>query len=84
MSEVFEDISGDHVGKTVTMEPFPHSKAGTRMASVHPCKHASVMKVFIERMSSNARHHGAVAADDRPVRVDQYVSRALSDGNPAS
>lgn len=30
------------------MEPFPHS--GAQLASVHPCKHASVMKKFIDRM----------------------------------
>jgi hypothetical protein len=32
----------------MTMEAFPHS--GTQLASVHPCKHASVMKKFIDRM----------------------------------
>ena len=32
------------------MEAFPHS--GAQLASVHPCKHASVMKKFIDRMES--------------------------------
>jgi len=32
----------------MTMETFPHS--GQLLASVHPCKHASVMKKFIDRM----------------------------------
>lgn len=32
------------------MESFPHS--GAQLASVHPCKHASVMKKFIDRMEA--------------------------------
>ena len=32
------------------MEAFPHS--GAQLASVHPCKHASVMKKFIDRMEA--------------------------------
>lgn len=32
----------------MTIEPFPHSSLS--MASVHPCKHSSVMKKVIERM----------------------------------
>jgi len=32
------------------MEAFPHT--GAQLASVHPCKHASVMKKFIDRMES--------------------------------
>lgn len=35
----------------MTIEPFPHSSLS--MASVHPCKHASVMKKVIERMDRN-------------------------------
>jgi ubiquitin-like-conjugating enzyme ATG3 len=35
----------------MTMEPFPHS--GQQLASVHPCKHASVMKKFIDRMDEH-------------------------------
>ena len=46
-----EDVSADHAQKTVTIEPFPHSSLS--MASVHPCKHSSVMKKVIERMDRN-------------------------------
>lgn len=35
----------------MTIEPFPHSSLS--MASVHPCKHSSVMKKVIERMDKN-------------------------------
>ncbi|KAK4689412.1 ubiquitin-like-conjugating enzyme ATG3, partial [Tremellales sp. Uapishka_1] len=47
-TQVFQDVPADHAFKTMTMEPFPHS--GQQLASVHPCKHASVMKKFIDRM----------------------------------
>ncbi|KAG8847991.1 E2-like enzyme [Serendipita sp. 411] len=49
--QVFEDVSADHANKTVTIEPFPHSNTLT-LASVHPCKHASVMMKVIERMNA--------------------------------
>lgn len=49
-AEIFEDISSDYAQKTVTVEPFPHANMST--ASIHPCKHASVMKKVIERMNA--------------------------------
>ncbi|KAI0633220.1 autophagocytosis associated protein [Trametes polyzona] len=49
-SQIFQDVSADHAFKTVTIEAFPHS-ATLQAASVHPCKHASVMKKVIERMN---------------------------------
>ncbi|KAK8845597.1 hypothetical protein IAR55_006313 [Kwoniella newhampshirensis] len=49
-AQVFQDVPADHAFKTMTMEAFPHS--GQQLASVHPCKHASVMKKFIDRMES--------------------------------
>jgi len=51
-NQIFEDISADHAHKTVTIEPFIHS-ASLQAASVHPCKHASVMKKVIERMNNS-------------------------------
>ncbi|KAG8214225.1 autophagy-related protein 3 [Butyriboletus roseoflavus] len=50
-SQIFQDVSADHALKTVTIEAFPHS-ATLQAASVHPCKHASVMKKVIERMNA--------------------------------
>ncbi|KAF8134280.1 putative E2-like enzyme [Boletus edulis] len=49
-SQIFQDVSADHALKTVTIEAFPQS-ATLQAASVHPCKHASVMKKVIERMN---------------------------------
>lgn len=49
--QIFQDVSADHAFKTVTIEPFPNSSK-LQAASVHPCKHASVMKKVIERMNA--------------------------------
>ncbi|KAF2426582.1 hypothetical protein EJ08DRAFT_663169 [Tothia fuscella] len=46
---MMEDIAGDYKDKTVTLEDFPFFDSGLKMASVHPCKHASVMKVLLDR-----------------------------------
>lgn len=50
-AQIFEDVSSDYAQKTVTIEPFPHS-ATLSTASIHPCKHASVMRKVIERMNA--------------------------------
>ncbi|KAJ2598642.1 E2-like enzyme [Coemansia sp. RSA 1722] len=60
--QIFEDISEDHAKKTVTIETHPH--LGVQQASIHPCKHAHVMKKIIER---------AVDSGRREIRVDQYL-----------
>jgi len=46
------------------MEAFPHS--GAQLASVHPCKHASVMKKFIDRMES-AQSPGEASPSSGPI-----------------
>lgn len=49
--QIFEDVSAEHAYKTVTIEQFPHSSL--QAASVHPCKHAEVMKKVIERFNAH-------------------------------
>ena len=46
----------------MTMEAFPHS--GQQLASVHPCKHASVMKKFIDRMEAAQAEQGGMSPTD--------------------
>ncbi|CAI5470267.1 unnamed protein product [Closterium sp. Yama58-4] len=58
---VFEDVSQDHVKKTVTIDDHPHLPG--KYASVHPCKHAAVMKKII----------GIMTANGVQPRVDQYL-----------
>ncbi|WWC85866.1 uncharacterized protein L201_000733 [Kwoniella dendrophila CBS 6074] len=63
-AQIFQDVPADHAFKTVTMEAFPHS--GEQMASVHPCKHASVMKKFIDRMEASAAQRGESPSSTSP------------------
>ncbi|KAJ9058834.1 E2-like enzyme [Entomophthora muscae] len=56
---VFEDISQEHANKTVTIDPHPHLPVA--LASIHPCKHAAVMKKMIEISQSSGKE----------IRVDQ-------------
>lgn len=46
---MMEDIVGDYKDKTVTLEDFPWLEGSPKMASVHPCRHASVMKILLDR-----------------------------------
>ncbi|TID29579.1 hypothetical protein CANINC_001853 [Pichia inconspicua] len=49
--EMFEDIASDYRHKTVTIEKAPFLK-NTTCVSIHPCKHASVMKVLMKRAAA--------------------------------
>jgi ubiquitin-like-conjugating enzyme ATG3 len=60
--QVLEDIYADYANKTVTMEAHPH-ESGVHCASIHPCRHASVMKKMVDNM----------AEDGEFVRVDLYL-----------
>ncbi|ORX34825.1 autophagocytosis associated protein [Kockovaella imperatae] len=62
-AQVFQDVPADHAFKTMTMEAFPHS--GQQLASVHPCKHASVMKKFIDRMEAAQGGDGVAEGDPK-------------------
>lgn len=46
---MMEDIVGDYKDKTVTLEDFPWFDGSVKMATVHPCRHASVMKTMLDR-----------------------------------
>lgn len=57
IDEMYTDISSDHAKKTVTMETHPHIP-GPPMASVHPCRHAEVMKKIIETVEEGGKELG--------------------------
>jgi len=62
--QVLEDISSDHALKTVTLEAHPHTSHGAGLhASIHPCKHASVMHKLCSEIASSGRE----------VRAEQYL-----------
>lgn len=57
MDQMYEDISQDHVKKTVTIENHPHLPPPA-MCSVHPCRHAEVMKKIIETVAEGGGELG--------------------------
>lgn len=66
-SLVFQDISSDYAQKTVTVEAFPNL-SNVQMATVHPCKHANVMKKVIDRVNAGiaeAQTDDSTASADR-------------------
>jgi ubiquitin-like-conjugating enzyme ATG3 len=52
---MMEDIMGDYKDKTVTLEDFPWFDTSVPMVTVHPCRHASVMKIFLDRADAALR-----------------------------
>jgi len=50
-TQIFEDIAADYVNKTTSIEEHPH--LALRLAYIHPCRHAEVMKRFIDVMKSH-------------------------------
>ncbi|KAJ6022034.1 hypothetical protein N7540_007538 [Penicillium herquei] len=54
---MMEDIVGDYKDKTVTLEDFPWFDGGVKMATVHPCRHASVMKTLLDRADAALKLH---------------------------
>eukprot|EP00743_Colponemidia_sp_Colp-15_P001849 GILK01002016.1.p1 GENE.GILK01002016.1~~GILK01002016.1.p1 ORF type:complete len:301 (-),score=34.77 GILK01002016.1:112-1014(-) len=59
--QVYEDIVQDYANKTVTIEPHPH--LGVPTASIHPCRHANVMKKIIDHLGEGGK----------TARVDQAL-----------
>ncbi|KAI4113091.1 MAG: hypothetical protein LQ341_007826 [Variospora aurantia] len=75
---MMDDIVGDYADKTVTLEDFPFLDAGVKMASVHPCRHASVMKVLLDRADAalklrRHRQSEAAAAAKKSAGIEGLV-----------
>ncbi|KAK6199590.1 autophagocytosis associated protein [Scheffersomyces amazonensis] len=60
--QMMEDISGDYKDKTATIENLPVAY-NTTSVMIHPCRHASVMKVFMKHSKSNKEKKEAELAD---------------------
>ena len=54
VEEMYEDFSAEHVRKTITMESHPHLNLPP-MASIHPCRHADVMKKIIQIVADGGK-----------------------------
>ncbi|KAK2751574.1 E2-like enzyme [Onygenales sp. PD_40] len=79
---MMEDIVGDYKDKTVTLEDFPFFDGGVKMASVHPCRHASVMKVLLDRADAalkirRQKLKNAKSADDARRNVPSKIESGL-------
>jgi ubiquitin-like-conjugating enzyme ATG3 len=48
-AQMMQDVMGDYAMRTVTLDPHPHV-AGIH-ASIHPCRHAAVMKTIVQNLS---------------------------------
>lgn len=71
--QVLEDVSEDHARKTITVEPHPHgASAGVQAASIHPCRHAEVMKRLADRAAEGGGS-GRSGAKAAPLTVDRYL-----------
>lgn len=82
---MMDDIVGDYTDKTVTIEDFPFFSNNVKMASVHPCKHASVMKTLLDRADGALRTRRekqrakAAAASESSDAHDRDAARLTSD-----
>ena len=68
-TEMFEDIASDYRHKTVTIEKLPFL-SNTTAVSIHPCKHATVMKVLMKR--------SIIAAQERKQENDSKLINKIS------
>lgn len=57
VEQMYEDFSQDHANKTITIETHPHI-SNSVMASIHPCRHAEVMKKLIDIFDESGRELG--------------------------
>ena len=75
---VYEDISADHAKKTVTIDPHPHTNVSS--ASVHPCKHASVMKKLVKMITSGEEENEKLSVERYLVVFEVYAIRDAAIG----
>lgn len=72
--ETMEDVMTDYANKTVTMEAHPHLPGPH--ASIHPCKHAKVMKTIVRNLvamtSSSSSNNNATDGNEGPS-VEMYL-----------
>ncbi|AAS53196.2 AFL178Wp [Eremothecium gossypii ATCC 10895] len=60
--QMFQDIAPDYRTKTATIEKLPFFKSAVVAVSIHPCRHANVMRVLMEKVR---------AAKQKPVEEEQ-------------
>jgi len=71
--QIFEDISEDHAKKTVTIEAHPHENFS--LATIHPCRHANVMKKIVDNMQETG--HMEIRPDMALLIFLKFMSSVL-------
>ncbi|CAO4375628.1 unnamed protein product [Caenorhabditis nigoni] len=56
VEQTYEDFSADHSNKTITVET--HPSMDIQMPTVHPCKHAEMMKRLINQYAESGKELG--------------------------
>ncbi|SCU83086.1 LAMI_0C01948g1_1 [Lachancea mirantina] len=68
--QMFEDISPDYRTKTATIEKLPFLTSSVTSVSIHPCKHANVMRVLMGKvLQVKQRERAARAAEAQGVET---------------
>lgn len=78
--QMYEDISGDYKDKTATIENLPMSY-NTTSVSIHPCKHSSVMKVF---MKHSKKANSGTKGNGRSENLENIGSSNVPEGHEHS
>lgn len=73
--QVFEDISQEHARKTITMEPHPNLPSV--MASIHPCKHANVMKKMMEVLEQEGQTKSNFTVEQYLVLFLKFIASVV-------
>lgn len=74
--EMFQDISLDYRNKTATIEKLPFLKDTVLSVSIHPCKHANVMKILLEKIRKvNERKR----LEEKDVEKDTHIAKEDAD-----
>lgn len=82
---MMEDIVGDYKDKTVTLEDFPWFDTSVPMATVHPCQHASVMKILLDRADAGLKlrrqklKNARSAEEASHIKVDSGLAGLVDD-----
>ncbi|KAF3940556.1 hypothetical protein ABW19_dt0208160 [Dactylella cylindrospora] len=74
-AEMMQDIVGDYQDKTVTIEEFPFLDGNLKMPSVHPCKHASVMRLLLDRANAAAKAKKRRELEEKEGKGESAESR---------
>jgi len=74
-SQMMEDVMSDYAMRTVTLDPHPHV-AGIH-ASIHPCRHAAVMKTIVSNLCNATKGAGEPTVESYLFIFLKFVSSII-------